>query len=366
MKKIVILAQTPPPYHGQAVILSALVDARWDWCEKKHIRLNYSENIEDVGRFSFRKVYKMIKVIHSVYKEKKSGQINIIVYPPAPARRVPFFRDVITLFFIRKWAKKTVFHFHSGGFNKIISDFSPLEKVIAKKIYGEAGAVVLSSDFQKEEVGWLKLKDAYINASGIEDKYVSRKLVRNKKPIILSMGLLSEEKGVMTSLSAALILKEKGIEFKWYFVGGWQSKRFEKEARVFVAKNNLSKFIEFKKPVSGNEKWNLYRNADIFCFPTHYSIEVMPIVIIEAMMMKKAIVSTKWRSINEMVINRKEGLLVEIRDPEATAKALEKLLLDSSLRERIAKAARNKYLKHYTLAVHQDRMETIYKNITKE
>jgi len=363
MKKIVILAQTPPPYHGQAVILSALVDAKWDWCEKKHIRLNYSENIEDVGRFSFRKVYKMIKVIHSVYKEKKSGQINIIVYPPAPARRVPFFRDVITLFFIRKWAKKTVFHFHSGGFNKIVSGFSPLEKLIARKIYGKAEAVVLSSYFQKKEVGWLKLNDAYINASGIEDEYASRKLVRNEKPIILSMGLLSEEKGVMISLSAALILKEKGFEYKWYFVGGWHTKRFEKSTKAFVINNHLSKYIEFKKPVSGNEKWNLYRNADIFCFPTHYSIEVMPIVIIEAMMMKKAIVSTKWRSINEMITNQKEGLLVKIKDPVAVAKAIEKLIEDTTLRDEIALAARNKYLRHYTLAIHQNRMENIYKNI---
>ncbi len=365
-KKILMLAQTPPPYHGQAVILDALVGAKWDWCEKKHIRLNYSESIEDVGRFSIPKIGKMIKIIYLVYIEKKKGAIDTIIYPPAPARRVPFFRDIITLFFIRKWTRNTAFHFHSGGFHKIASDFSPLEKIIARKIYGKAEAVILSPDFQKEEIGWLKLSDIYINASGIEDKYKNINKIKNKIPIILSIGLLSREKGIMVSLTAASILKGRGANFKWIFVGGWQTKRFENEAKNFVLKNNLSNHIEFKKPKVGNQKWDIYRKADIICFPTYYSIEVMPIVIIEAMMMKKAIVSTRWRSIGEMINNNKEGILVEIQNPLATANALEILLEDNFLRTKVAQEARRKYLKYYTLAAHVNRMEDIYKNITGE
>lgn len=365
-QKILILAQTPPPYHGQAVILDAFVKAKWDWCQKKHIRLNYSNSIESVGRFSFTKVFKMIKIISQVYQEKNTGGIDVIVYPPAPARRIPFYRDIITLFFIRRWSKKTVFHFHSGGFHDISLRFSSFEKLIAKKIYSGAQAIVLSPNFQKDEIGWLQLNEIYINASGAEDNYSPHKIKKRKTIAILSIGLLSEDKGIMISLEAARLLKNKKLDFKWLFVGGFQSKNFRSEAENFVKNNHLEKNIEFKDPVSGKKKWDLYEKSDIVCFPTYYSIEVMPIVIIEAMMMKKAIVSTKWRAINDMIENEKDGLLVEIRNPNAVARALERLIENKTLRTQIARKARKKYLNDFTLAIHVKKMEKIYKEIMKE
>ena len=55
-KNILLIGQTPPPFHGQAVATKLLFDH--DWNEKKvySLRMDYSHSEVEVGRFRIRKV----------------------------------------------------------------------------------------------------------------------------------------------------------------------------------------------------------------------------------------------------------------------------------------------------------------------
>ena len=104
--KILILAQTPPPYHGQAVMQKYLVDAKWDWCEKKHIRLTYSSKINEVGKFKLSKIFELVRIVLEVWSERLKGKIDLIYYSPSGPNRIPFYRDVVTLFLSAGHPKK--------------------------------------------------------------------------------------------------------------------------------------------------------------------------------------------------------------------------------------------------------------------
>jgi glycosyltransferase involved in cell wall biosynthesis len=68
--------------------------------------------------------------------------------------------------------------------------------------------------------------------------------------------------------------------------------------------------------------------------------EVTPTSLIEAMAMQLVPVTTDSGAIPELVENNHNGLLVPQRDPHALAEAIERLLVDQGLYERLCLAAR--------------------------
>lgn len=73
------------------------------------------------------------------------------------------------------------------------------------------------------------------------------------------------------------------------------------------------------------------RNYDVLVFPTFYQGEGYPGIIVEAMIAGLPVVTTRFRSIPDMVENRVNGLLVEPHDSAALAAAVRTLLGDRSL-----------------------------------
>ena len=142
--KILILAQIPPPFHGQAIMQKYLVDAKWEWCEKIHIPLNYSNSISEIGIFRIKKIFRLFSIISKVWNERLRGKIDLIYYPPAGPHRIPIYRDIITLFFIRKCSKKIIFHFHAGGLNEFFQKLS--EEAFAQFLFFGQGSSERNSE----------------------------------------------------------------------------------------------------------------------------------------------------------------------------------------------------------------------------
>jgi mRNA-degrading endonuclease RelE of RelBE toxin-antitoxin system len=48
--KVLVVGQTPPPFHGQAIMIERLLVARFSRLELCHVRMAFSSSIADVGR----------------------------------------------------------------------------------------------------------------------------------------------------------------------------------------------------------------------------------------------------------------------------------------------------------------------------
>jgi len=359
--KVLILAQTPPPYHGQAVMQASLVKAVWNWCDKIHIRLDYSDSIENVGKLRFAKLAKLVAVVVKVYKERAKGKVDVLFYPPAGPHRVPFYRDFLTLFLVRWCTEKVVFQFHAGNFNGLFDKLNTLEKILAKAAYGSPDAAIVLLPSLENEVRWIGPRRTFIVPNGIEDQFNSYpKHRRANSQKILFVGSLSEKKGIVHCLEAAKILREADNEFVFNFVGEWGSKSLQKNSEEYVHENKLGDCIVFLGPKDGSDKWSLFSDADIFCMPT-YDTEAMPMTIIEAMMMSLPVVTTRWRSIPHIIADGEHGFLVPTRDSSALADKLSTLLQNSKLGEEVGRRGRMKYLKEYSIENHLAKMEEVFK-----
>ena len=75
----------------------------------------------------------------------------------------------------------------------------------------------------------------------------------------------------------------------------------------------------------------------------------MPVTILEALSLGKAIISTKVGGIAEVLVDGHDALLVKPEDPDALAGAMERLLKNPKLARQLGRNARETFAKNFTL-----------------
>ena len=112
---------------------------------------------------------------------------------------------------------------------------------------------------------------------------------------MLYVGILSEPKGVMVLIEACANLAARGVPFELEMMGQWENDEFAARAHRRIKELELDKHIRFLGALFGKEKFDAFRRAHVFCFPSHYACEAMPVVLLEAMACGLPIVATRAR-----------------------------------------------------------------------
>lgn len=360
--KILILAQTPPPFHGQSIMQKIIVDVEWNWCKKRFIKLDLSNEINSVGKFKIIKLFKYCSVLNKLIKERFQGRIELVYYPPASPNKIAFYRDLLLIPFLKMIGGRLIFHFHSGGFDLLQKKLNFLELKLAKIIYHKPALAITLLPSLNQEVEWIKPERIVSIPNGIVDVFDQKRRKNNKDEFtILFVGNLIETKGVLDLIKAIILLKDnKSINLK--IIGGWRDNIFMKIVSKVVDDNRLNDKIEFLGIKENEDKWKIFYESDIFCLPT-YETEAMPITLIESMMFELPIITTNWRAIPDIVTDGEEGFLIPINTPQAIAEKIELLVNDKNMREQMGKKGREKFLKEYTIEKHLSRMEQAFKDV---
>jgi glycosyltransferase involved in cell wall biosynthesis len=86
----------------------------------------------------------------------------------------------------------------------------------------------------------------------------------------------------------------------------------------------------------------------------------MPRVVLEAMCMEKAVVATRTGGTVDLIEDRKSGILIPERDPEALSCAVIELLDDGAKRRELAKNARRRIIENFSIREITKKVEAIY------
>ncbi len=103
---------------------------------------------------------------------------------------------------------------------------------------------------------------------------------------------------------------------------------------------------------------------DILAFPSH--AESFGVVLIEAMAMERAVVSTNCDGVLDIVVDGETGIYVHPRNPGELSAGLTRLIEDPSLRERMGKAGRKRVLDLFDQQRQIDQLERIYHDVLRE
>ncbi|THI84084.1 MAG: glycosyltransferase family 4 protein [Nitrospira sp. CG24A] len=163
------------------------------------------------------------------------------------------------------------------------------------------------------------------------------------RPVILSVGRFVEKKGFPFLVEACGILRDHGHQFHCRIVG--EPDEQTDLVRHMIFRASLEDRITIEPGVTQDELQALYQEATLFVLPCQIvgngDRDGIPNVLAEAMATGLPVVTTDISGIPELVTHRENGLLVSQRDAHALAKAMEELLADVHLRQRLGQAGRD-------------------------
>lgn len=147
---------------------------------------------------------------------------------------------------------------------------------------------------------------------------------------IITVGRLSAEKGYFGLLGVLARLNAKGVAFSATIVGDGPSM----EAIHANAKSlSLDHIVRFTGALSEAETLKEIRCSDIMVLPS--LMEGLPVVLIEALAMRKAVVASQVAGIPELIGHGVTGLLFTPSDWDSLERQLSVLLDDPELRNRL-------------------------------
>ncbi len=178
----------------------------------------------------------------------------------------------------------------------------------------------------------------------------------------VSVALVSRllwDKGVGEYVAAVRLLKQKGLVFDAFLLGQPDSENMASVSQEQLQIWNDEGYIRCFGQVDDIAEF--WRSAHIAVLPSYYG-EGVPKSLIEAAACGRPIVTTDIAGCHEIVEHDVNGILVPPRNIDALADALEKLIFDKALRQKLGKAGREKVEREFsdqvvlaqTLSVYQE------------
>ena len=364
--RVLVIGQTPPPTHGQGIMIETLLRGPMPRVELRHVRMAYSERLVDVGKVRLGKLAHLASVLGRTLRACATFKPDVIYYPPAGPDLVPALRDALTLLVIRRFAPRLVLHFHAGGLSELCERMRPAAlRVLVRRGLSGADAAVMLSAHNPPDGQYFAARRIYYVPYGIadqRDRFASG-ADPARAPQVLHAGYVRESKGVLDLTRAAAILWHRGRKFSLAFMGSCSAAVAE-SIRKIAGKHAGS--VSLLGEQLGDAKWQVYADSDVFCFPTFYRAETFGLVCVEAMMFGLPVIATRWRGAQDIVEESRTGFLVPINDPEGLASRLEELLGDTPLRCAMGEAGRKRYLERYTLERYLADMEQVFCDVTAD
>lgn len=156
---------------------------------------------------------------------------------------------------------------------------------------------------------------------------------------LLCVANIRENKGQKYLIEALGMLERKDITLD--LVGDVKEEAYYKSLFGKIKDAGLENRIRFRGFLNGEELAGVYKHADIFVLPT--LLEGFGMVLIEAMFYSLPIVASNVGGIPEIIQDGADGLLVPPASAKDLANAIEKLIKDRELRERLGMGAFRKY-----------------------
>lgn len=173
---------------------------------------------------------------------------------------------------------------------------------------------------------------------------------KSSPPVILTIGRLIEIKGIKYLLEAFRILKDKKMSFKGYIIGDGDEMNVLKTK---IEEYGIDKMVQLLGRQPQERVRELLQEASIFTLPSIIidsgGREGIPVSLMEAMATELPVVSTRTAGIPELIKNGEEGILVEQRNAEELASALEFLLRNPQTGMQMGIRGRNKIYRDFNL-----------------
>lgn len=175
----------------------------------------------------------------------------------------------------------------------------------------------------------------------------------NDKILFTFVGALEFRKGIHHIVEAFKMLIKEMPEAR-LLIAGSGHQEYSEQIMGLIKNYNLESYTTIIPWLSHDELKEVFAITDVFVYPSmSYKgwEEQLGYLLMEASSAGKAIISTDSGSVDEVIVNRKTGLLVKPDDHKELKEAMSKLGKNELLREELGRNARQHILENFSYVV---------------
>lgn len=265
-------------------------------------------------------------------------------------RKMVFFR-------MAKFAdKRIIVHFHACSAEMTIHG---KRRHLYEYLFLKADLVIALSEYWQKEIcdefGLSKDKVVVVynpcpvigeDARGVE-----------KEKTILYAGTVNERKGYADMIRAFAKIAAHFPKWRIVFAGNGEVE----QGKALACELGIESQTVFLGWVSGDDKDRAFRSATVFCLPSY--AEGFPMAVLDAWAYGLPVITTPVGGIPDVAKDGENMLLFEPGDIGRLAKQIERIITDSELREKIAKASVDFSRKEFNIQTINKEIGEIYSNV---
>ena len=363
LKKILFILQIPPPVHGSSIMGQTIVQSQIinESFNCRYINLLTSTTINEIGEKSIYKLWRYLIIILKVFYYLVKFRPNLC-YISITAKGSAFYKDAVVAIIVKLFKIKVIYHFHNKGIKEKQEIW--FDNLLYRIVLSNSKIILLSKRLYPDIQKYVQKENVYYCPNGIATICADKNLDIIRKPKdkveILFLSNLLKSKGVFILLKALQILKNKKYKFHCTFVGGEGDISFVQLSKEF--KNlGLDNYVKYVGKKYGHDKEFYFRNSEIFVLPTLN--DTFGLVNLEAMQYSLPVISTYEGGIEDIVKNNYTGYLVSPDNVDELVCALEKLIINPELRNKMGREGRIRFKNNFTLAHFEENITRIFNTI---
>jgi glycosyltransferase involved in cell wall biosynthesis len=237
----------------------------------------------------------------------------------------------------------------------------PIVKVLIRYVLRNKNRRVIienRDDFENLVLGGFARRDliALIKGAGVDVQIFSQRPEPNEPVKVIMVSRLLRDKGVYEFIGAAKIVRSKNSSVQFLLVGDIDDGNPTSMNSEAIA--SLANSIDVTWLGARTDIAELLAESHIACLPSYR--EGLPKSLIEAASVGRPIVTTNAPGCREVVTHMVNGLLVQPRDAQALALAIEKLVEDPNLRKLMGEENRRKAETEYANEIIINQTHRVY------
>jgi len=286
---------------------------------------------------------------------RKVDVCHINLSTGASTFRKYLFARICRLFNIR-----FVIHLHGGDYRRFFAGLPRRLQQTVRAFYCDADRVIvlghLWQDYVAEVMGVAPdkieiLPNAVVGPGSFDWNE------KDVPPRILFLGRLIESKGIAELVNALLSDEVRALQWTATLAGDGEVASY----RAHIDTLGLTDRVRLPGWMNPEAVVDELKKSSIFVLPSHY--ENLPLSMLEAMAYGLCPIVTPVGSIEDVIRDGLNGIVVPVQDAASLANTLVSILQDEDKCRRIGEAARDDFLAHYDYKEYRGKLERIYRSV---